>query len=388
MTSQNIDPKIKANAISAYLLLFISGAFLFNKENHLLNNSFVKSHTKVALLLHFGFLFTYIIFISFGLGFNISILNYSLNQIIASTLFIILFGALLFGIYKANTGEEFNLIHTVKLKNGNIFDRKEENTLSEKDKLSVILSRTPFIGYLVYPKLKENPVIQNSIKLNMIVTFIIFLLYIFGNPNLATLLLLIYIIIVVFLSINLVTRSEIVNINLESIPNLKDIILLIISLSKYLKLYFSKKEFRLFKEILEETKKEDALRLENDEKTLSEKPDFKLPSILVYIPVINVTSLFNLNSKLQKHIVNGIIISVLFILSWLVLGFDNKVQILLAFPLFFGIGHLKTDLSYETPLFYDIYRVVKFILTKIKNLFSFLHKKHKEEKNETLKVGE
>lgn len=388
MTSQNIDPKIKANAISAYLLLFISGAFLFNKENHLLNNSFVKSHTKVALLLHFGFLFTYIIFISFWLGFNISILNYSLNQIIASTLFIILFWALLFWIYKANTWEEFNLIHTVKLKNWNIFDRKEENTLSEKDKLSVILSRTPFIGYLVYPKLKENPVIQNSIKLNMIVTFIIFLLYIFWNPNLATLLLLIYIIIVVFLSINLVTRSEIVNINLESIPNLKDIILLIISLSKYLKLYFSKKEFRLFKEILEETKKEDALRLENDEKTLSEKPDFKLPSILVYIPVINVTSLFNLNSKLQKHIVNWIIISVLFILSWLVLWFDNKVQILLAFPLFFGIWHLKTDLSYETPLFYDIYRVVKFILTKIKNLFSFLHKKHKEEKNETLKVGE
>lgn len=388
MNTQNLDPKIKANAISAYLLLFISGTFLFNKDNPLLNNSFVKSHTKVALLIHFWFLFTYIVFISFWLGFDFSILNYSLNQIIATSIFIILFIALLFWMYKASSWEEFSLVQTVKLKNWNLFNRKEENSFNEKDKLSVILSRTPFVGFLIYPKLKDSEIIQNSTKLNMIITFIIFVLYVFWNPNLATLLLLAYIIVVVFLSINLITRSEVVNINLESIPDLKETRILIISVFKYLKLYFSTKDFRWFKEIFEQVKNEDEVRLNNDEKYLNEKADFKLPSIITYIPVLNIISLFNLNSKLQKHIINGLVITSLFILSWIFLWFSNKIQLLLLFPLFFGVWHLKTEASYEIPFLHDIYKILAYTIIKTKNLFSFLHKKHKEEKSETLKVEE
>jgi hypothetical protein len=58
--------KVKANAVSSYLLLFVSSAFLFNKNDPYLNNSFVKSHTKVALLIHLAIAITAIIFLFFG----------------------------------------------------------------------------------------------------------------------------------------------------------------------------------------------------------------------------------------------------------------------------------------------------------------------------------
>jgi hypothetical protein len=64
MENQGINSKIKANAVSAYLLLFVSLSFLFIKENDSLNHPFVKSHVKTAFTIHLLFLFTYIIFIS------------------------------------------------------------------------------------------------------------------------------------------------------------------------------------------------------------------------------------------------------------------------------------------------------------------------------------
>jgi uncharacterized membrane protein len=60
----NISQKVIGNAISAYLLMFISGLFFFNKTNENINHPFVKAHTKTAMLIHLGFLVTYIVFIS------------------------------------------------------------------------------------------------------------------------------------------------------------------------------------------------------------------------------------------------------------------------------------------------------------------------------------
>jgi hypothetical protein len=65
MQENSIHQKSINNAISAYLMVFISVIFLFNKKNDFLNNNFVKSHTKVAFLIHLSFLINYIIFISF-----------------------------------------------------------------------------------------------------------------------------------------------------------------------------------------------------------------------------------------------------------------------------------------------------------------------------------
>jgi hypothetical protein len=52
MQENNINQKIINNAISSYFMMFISIIFLFNKKNELLNNNFVKSHTKIAFLIH------------------------------------------------------------------------------------------------------------------------------------------------------------------------------------------------------------------------------------------------------------------------------------------------------------------------------------------------
>jgi hypothetical protein len=63
MEETSLNPKVKANAVSAYLLVFVSFLFLFNKTNKYINNDFVKNHTKTAFFLHLMLLFTYIIFI-------------------------------------------------------------------------------------------------------------------------------------------------------------------------------------------------------------------------------------------------------------------------------------------------------------------------------------
>jgi len=91
-----IHQKTINNAISAYLMLFISATFLLNKDNEYINNSFVKSHTKVAFLIHLSFLVTYVIFIRFAFLKDISIVNYSLSHILASSIFTLLFITLLY----------------------------------------------------------------------------------------------------------------------------------------------------------------------------------------------------------------------------------------------------------------------------------------------------
>jgi|TARA_Y100001960_G_C14512735_1_gene747302 hypothetical protein len=52
MSQIETNKKIKANAVSAYLLIFVSIFFLSNRNNPLLNNDFVKTHTKSAFLIH------------------------------------------------------------------------------------------------------------------------------------------------------------------------------------------------------------------------------------------------------------------------------------------------------------------------------------------------
>ena len=66
MEQNIISKKTINNAISAYFMIFLSWIFLFNKTNPNLNNSFVKSHTKVAILLHINFIIIYIIFIKYN----------------------------------------------------------------------------------------------------------------------------------------------------------------------------------------------------------------------------------------------------------------------------------------------------------------------------------
>ena len=82
------NEKIKNLAISSYFLILVSGLLFLNKDNSKLQNTFVKSHTKVAFLIHSFMLLTYIIFISKGYFNFYQIFSFSSNQIIATVLFI------------------------------------------------------------------------------------------------------------------------------------------------------------------------------------------------------------------------------------------------------------------------------------------------------------
>jgi hypothetical protein len=84
MSQIETNKKIKANAVSAYLLIFVSIFFLTNRNNSLLNNDFVKTHTKSAFLIHLGFLATYIVFEGFSVGGTINIAGIYLNTILTS----------------------------------------------------------------------------------------------------------------------------------------------------------------------------------------------------------------------------------------------------------------------------------------------------------------
>ena len=68
-----IDKKIKGNAIAAYLMIFISGLFILNKDKPALCNSFVKSHTKTAFFIHTLFLSVIIIFKFYNILSNINV---------------------------------------------------------------------------------------------------------------------------------------------------------------------------------------------------------------------------------------------------------------------------------------------------------------------------
>ncbi|NCO31585.1 hypothetical protein GW891_01940 [bacterium] len=63
--SEKINQKVINNAISAYLMVFISWLFLFNKDNENINNDFVKNHTKSAMTIHLMIILNYIIFVSY-----------------------------------------------------------------------------------------------------------------------------------------------------------------------------------------------------------------------------------------------------------------------------------------------------------------------------------
>jgi hypothetical protein len=65
--TQELNIKIKNNAMSAYFLIFLCASFLFVKHNPNVNHPFVKSHTKTALSLHSLILFIIALFLWFDL---------------------------------------------------------------------------------------------------------------------------------------------------------------------------------------------------------------------------------------------------------------------------------------------------------------------------------
>ncbi len=384
-----INQKIRNNAIIAYLFIFVNILFLFSKNNSFLNSEFVKSHTKTAIMIHIWFLINTIIFAYYWLWFYGEIMGYTISDIIAIVVYLGLFVLMLLAMYKAYCGKFFILTQVMDYKNHkNLLDIDSSWSFDEKNKVTLIFSRIPILGFLILPSYKENKLIENNTKFNLIFTGTIIFLYVFWNNNLANFLLLIYIIFMVYSSINIFVRNEVINIKLDKFPFPREIL-------NYLKVSFvylynyinSKKEFRDFESLFKNFSDAENKRSQVELKFLKSLENFKLNKYLVYIPLINFISLFNLNSKQKNHIINGFLISISFIVLALIYSFDNKYQLFLLIPLFFAIWNLKAwNLNYKIPFLYDIFLIFVKIKDFIFSLFFKLKKIKNTEKENKLKV--
>lgn len=364
-----IHKKTINNGISAYLMVLISGAFLFNKDNEYLNNSFVKSHTKIAFLIHISFLINYVIFISFNFLKEFSVLNYSINYVLASSIFCILFLALLYGIYKASKGEVFKISDFLTLwKTEKIVDIDGNAQLDEKDKLTLILAQVPFVWYIINGKYNEQKSVKDIVFLNMLVSIIITIIFILGYTNIVLILLLWYIIFGVFSSINILVNDTIIGLKLNFIPKPEEKITLIKSFFKYLHNYSSGKEFIWITQLKDTQRTKRSTEEAFNTSILEEKKDVPFPKFLIYIPVINIFTLKFVSTKQRFHIINWVIITLLLIIISVLNYFyilPSTFALLLLFPITFGIGYINSRPAYKMPFIYEIYET----LVKIKNIF-------------------
>lgn len=385
-----IDQKIINNAISAYLMLFISGAFLLNTDNIYINNSFVKSHTKRALLLHIIALFSYIVFISNSFLIGISLFGYNLNSIIASTIFLIVLAFMLYGMYKAQLGEAFHIKELIlKWEKKKIILSQTNNKLKEQEKLTFILGFIPFIWYIINGSHSQNNTIKNIIFINQVSSVFIMCVYLFWYTNLSVIFGLIYLIYWVFSSINLVVNNSIFLVNFKRIYSMEDAMLFVKSICIYLKKYFWKQVFSGFRSVYEWKKEQRISDEKYNEKLLEEKKDTSIPKIIIYIPFINLIFLFLRQSKYRFHIINWLMITLLFILCFILQYFHVlwfQFHVLLFFPMFFWIGFLHSRPAYKMPFIYDVFESLTFTKKKIIASKQAIQKKHNEEHSENIIV--
>ena len=378
------NKKIIANAVSAYFMIFISLAFLFQKKNTYLNNSFVKSHTKTAFIIHMMFLITYVVFVSFGLGKEFSVLWYWVNTILASVIFIGLLAMLLYGIYRANKWEVLTADELLTLSRQDALVEVEKKNFSEQEKVSIILSYIPFLGYIVYGQNYTNQVLKNINKIALIAGIFITLLFVFSSYNLGLLFSLAYIVFVVFSCTVLISKDELIKINIDKIPTPEDKIVIQQSLLSYLWKYFWKKDFIELKKIIETKKQERILAEKKDTEIFWKLTDVSLPKKLIYIPFLVLIYIPQLKSKQNLHIKNSLWITLWIMLSWCVFGIDSSVQAFALFPIAYWVWFIDR-IWYKMPYAYEAYEIIfEKILWKIFWVFKKWEKLHKTEKREKL----
>lgn len=385
METNSQEQKIRANAVSSYLLLFVSIFFLFNKENTYINNDFVKSHVKTAFSLHLLLLINYIVFVASGVWSQIVILGFSFSNIAAKIIFIWLLWAIILWIYRAQKWERNNIGQIIKIKKidpEKIIDINSDGNFSERDKLTLLFSYVPFLWFINYGTYYKNKIIRNNTKGNLIVTIVLILLWVYGHNNLANLIALLYTIWAVFVGINMFAANKLSIINLEKIPTMKELSYMVKSLYRYIKNYFWEEEFTSLKNIVEEKIKNDIIKEQKEIEILEKKKGIKIPTFLMYIPYINLIFLFIKDTKYVYHIRNGItltvIVTILQFLSF-IWYYNTQLNLLLLIPICFWIGYAKRELVYKMAFIYDIYEFfVKVIYIFWKKKTEFKEVKNRE----------
>ncbi len=387
------NEKIKNIAISSYLLILISWALLLNKDNPNTKNSFVKSHIKIAFLIHILMLLTYILFITKWYFNFYQFFNFNSNQIIATVLFIWLFASLLFWMYKAFLWEEIEIKSFTQKRKNKIVNLEEDIKITEKWIFSIILTYIPFIWFLNAWRIRKGSFL-NILKFNTYITLFLIILYIFWANSSANFIILAYIIFVVFTAIMLIINKTFIKIDLSFLPSFGEISDYIKIFFIYLKNYFwnnfktiniVKREFIEKKLIIEKQENDNLENIEKSNNFLD-----KINKKIIYFPIINLIFLFFLKTKYKTHIINGLFLT-LFTIIFIFLDLnkkfylDSNYYLFIIFWIFYWIWNLNI-INYKFPFFYDIYETIIFVKNKIKKLFWKVKEKHNEEHEINLKV--
>ena len=368
-------------------MIFVSSMFLFNKTNPLLNNDFVKQHTKSAFIIHLGFLMSYLIFIFYWLADSIQIFGFSMNVILASAICIVLFLLMLFAIYKANKWEYFSIweILTIKDTTQSFWFSQQDTQLEERDKLTLFLSYIPFIWAYIYTQNRHNIYVEHASRLNTFMTVVFILLFAFGLNNLALAAILVYIIYIVFVSTYLFINNTVFQIHLPLTFSAEKKYIFTHAIGKYLKHYFSGKDIQslshYYSELTQIYKQKEELNLQN----INKLKNYRFPKIFLYIPGINIFFFFARKTNMVFHYTNGVIISILFFLSLGILNFTwmpGELFFLFLLIMIFGFGYSQTRIAYQMPYIYMFYIIFEKLLGKSKKF----NTTYNVEKSVTLEV--
>lgn len=379
---EELNKKVVGNAMVAYAMVFVCIVFLWSKQKYL-NHPFVKNHVKAAFSLHVLLLGMYFV-MSYGFLENIKILEYSINTIITAILSLGIFGGILYGALQAHRGKTTSLweiFHTAGLSREVVKNTKTEK-MQEEETLLLILAHIPFIWYIIYPKHKDIAHIRDVSQLNILITLISTLLWVFWYISLASLIMLAYIIWSVFQSIGLVVNNTITTLDFSKTPTAEEKYIIHLALIRYLKNTFNSKKFTELKTLIQEkteTRRKSELADIENLKKLKASP---LPTWLLYIPVINLIWIFFRHNRDTILFKNGLIITLIFIILVAWLGINNSLLTFILFPICYGIGYSDRK-AYKMPYIYDIYHFFAVIFWGIWGIFH----KTKELKNTKKEVS-
>ena len=368
---ENIHKKSRANALSSYLMIGIAWAFLLNKENPYISNSFVKSHTKTALLLHFGLIMNYIVFIHLRpLPFFDIFIGYSLNEIVAIALFFILLYFLWLGMVRAHSGKYLSTKEIISISwDKKLIDVNGDLKINQRDKTTLLLSHIPFIGAYLYGKYANYKAIQSIGVINLYITSLILLAYIDGHSNIVNILLLIYTIYIVFNGVSLFAQDKLIQINTQKFPTPSSLRILLLTLIQYLSNYFTNKKFSDFSVLQSNITGQEAEHKKQLEKDLQSLPKTqKISRYKIYLQSASIIILLGMTLFFSD--ITSRYFSVLLLIT------------------IYTLWYIPYSLSYKTPFIHDIYTGIAYTTQKIKNIFIRTKELHNKEEKISLKISE
>lgn len=223
-----------------------------------------------------------------------------------------------------------------------LFQQQKVEALTEESTTFLILAHIPFFGFIISGQHPHLPHMRDIFMLHLLVMVVVTLLYSTGYASLANIILLVYIIWSIIQSLQLTFQGELLTLDTSFIPTPTEKYILLQSLWMYMfSTMHAKKDFRALQDIIQEKTLKRGQQQQEDTLLLLKLPPKNIPEFLYYIPGVNLIGLFFLNSPERRHIETGIILTCLFILSLLVLGFQSPFLLFFLFPVFSGIGKLR-----------------------------------------------